>query len=135
MPRFVIERNIPGAGKLRPDTLRRVSEKSCGVLQEMGPQTQWIHSYVSDDKIYCVYAERRSHPQACPGGRFSRRSDQRGPRRDRPDHGGRGPVARLADGLILRFVKTVASEGTSRREIPARSRFFHKLSRPVDMEG
>ena len=55
MPRFVIERNIPGAGKLGPEALQRVSQKSCSVLQAMGPQIQWVHSYVTDDKIYCVY--------------------------------------------------------------------------------
>lgn len=55
MPRFVIEREIPGAGKLSPQELRAVSQKSCGVLKEMGPQIQWVHSYVTDDKIYCVY--------------------------------------------------------------------------------
>jgi hypothetical protein len=55
MPRFVIEREIPGAGKLSPEELQGISQKSCGVLQEMGPKIQWIHSYVTGDKIYCVY--------------------------------------------------------------------------------
>ena len=55
MPRFVIEREIPGAGKLTPQELQGISRKSCGVLSEMGPQIQWVHSYVTDDKIYCVY--------------------------------------------------------------------------------
>ena len=55
MPKFVIEREIPGAGKLNADELRGISQKSCGVLSGMGPQIQWIHSYVTDDKIYCVY--------------------------------------------------------------------------------
>ena len=55
MPKFVIEREIPGAGKLGPGELQGISQKSCGVLREMGPRIQWLHSYVTDDKIYCVY--------------------------------------------------------------------------------
>ena len=55
MPKFVIEREIPGAGKLGKDELQAISQKSCGVLREMGPQVQWVQSYVTDDKIYCVY--------------------------------------------------------------------------------
>jgi len=55
MPKFVIERDIPGAGKLTPQELQAISQKSCGVLNEMGPRIQWVHSYVTDDRIYCVY--------------------------------------------------------------------------------
>jgi hypothetical protein len=55
MPKFVIERDIPEAGKLSPQQLRAISQKSCGVLREMGPQIQWVQSYVTDDKIYCIY--------------------------------------------------------------------------------
>ncbi|MGD9906293.1 MAG: DUF4242 domain-containing protein [Vicinamibacterales bacterium] len=55
MPKFVIEREIPGAGKLSPADLHAISQKSCGVLNGMGPTIQWIHSYVTDDKIYCIY--------------------------------------------------------------------------------
>jgi hypothetical protein len=55
MPKFVIERDIPGAGKLSPADLQAISQKSCGVLCGMGPQIQWVHSYVTDDKVYCVY--------------------------------------------------------------------------------
>jgi len=55
MPKFVIEREIPGAGKLTPEQLQGVADKSCGVLKAMGPQIQWVHSYVTGDKIYCVY--------------------------------------------------------------------------------
>lgn len=55
MPKFVIEREIPGAGTLTSDQLHAISQKSCGVLNGMGPQIQWIHSYVTDDKIYCIY--------------------------------------------------------------------------------
>lgn len=55
MPKYVIEREIPGAGKLTAEELKAISQKSCGVLQKMGPQIQWIESFVTDDKIYCVY--------------------------------------------------------------------------------
>ncbi len=55
MPKFVIEREIPGVGNLSAQELKAISQKSCGVLANMGPQIQWIHSYVTDDKIYCVY--------------------------------------------------------------------------------
>jgi hypothetical protein len=55
MPKFVIEREIPGAGKLTPEQLQAISQTSCGVLREMGPQIQWVQSYVTDDKVYCIY--------------------------------------------------------------------------------
>ena len=55
MPKFVIERNVPGAGKMSAADLKGISQKSCGVLREMGPRVQWQQSYVTDDKIYCVY--------------------------------------------------------------------------------
>lgn len=68
MPKFVIERELAGAGKLPREELRAISQKSCGVLQSMGPQIQWVQSYVTDDKIYCVYvapdeASLRTHAQ------------------------------------------------------------------------
>ncbi len=55
MPKYVIEREIPGAGKLSTQELQAISQKSCGVLSQMGPQIQWVHSYVTGDKLYCVY--------------------------------------------------------------------------------
>ncbi|BCX82088.1 hypothetical protein MIT9_P1672 [Methylomarinovum caldicuralii] len=55
MPKYVIEREIPGAGNLSPEELTAISQKSCGILREMGPQIQWVESYVTQDKIYCVY--------------------------------------------------------------------------------
>lgn len=55
MPKFVIEREIPGAGKLSAADLQAISQKSCGVLSSMGPKIQWLQSYVTDNKIYCVY--------------------------------------------------------------------------------
>jgi hypothetical protein len=55
MPKFVIERDMPGAGKLSQADLRAASQKSCSVLEKQGPKIQWLHSYVTDDKIYCVY--------------------------------------------------------------------------------
>jgi hypothetical protein len=55
MPKFVIERDLPGAGKLSAEKLREISKKSTSVLEGLGPQIQWVQSYVTDDKIYCVY--------------------------------------------------------------------------------
>ena len=55
MPKYVIEREIPGAGALSKDQLQAISQKSCNVLSALGPQIQWLQSYVTDDKIYCVY--------------------------------------------------------------------------------
>jgi hypothetical protein len=79
MPKFVIEREIAGAGKLPPKELQAISQKSCSVLREMGPQIQWMQSYVTDDKIYCVYvapdeAAVRMHAQkgGFPANRISR---------------------------------------------------------------
>jgi len=55
MPKYVIEREIPGEGKLSQQELQAISQKSCSVLNKLGPQIQWVQSYVTDDKIYCVY--------------------------------------------------------------------------------
>ncbi len=55
MPKFLIEREIPGAGDLKPEELQAISQKSCGVLRDMGPQIQWVESFVTGDKVYCVY--------------------------------------------------------------------------------
>jgi len=55
MPKFVIEREIPGAGALTPEQLKAISQTSCSVLTSMGPQIQWLESFVTDDKIYCIY--------------------------------------------------------------------------------
>ena len=55
MPKYVIERDLPGAGKLSQADLQAVSRKSCDVLEGLGPKIQWLHSYVTDDKIYCIY--------------------------------------------------------------------------------
>ena len=55
MPKYVIERELPGAGRLSKEQLQGISEKSCGVLRHLGPQIQWVTSYVTEDKIYCVY--------------------------------------------------------------------------------
>jgi len=68
MPKFVIERELTGAGKLPREELQAISQKSCGVLQSMGPQIQWVQSFVTEDKIYCVYvapdeASVRTHAQ------------------------------------------------------------------------
>jgi hypothetical protein len=79
MPKFVIERDIPKAGSLSSEQLQAVSQTSCGVLREMGPQIQWVQSYVTDDKIYCIYVAPdeetiRKHAQqgGFPANRISR---------------------------------------------------------------
>ncbi len=71
MPKYLIEREIPGAGKLTQQELRGVAEKSCSVLQRLGPQIQWVHSYVTGDKVYCVYVapnEEMVRKHAAEGG-------------------------------------------------------------------
>lgn len=55
MPKYVVEREVAGAGKLSPQELHAIAQKSCGVLAKLGPQIQWLHSYVTGDKIYCIY--------------------------------------------------------------------------------
>ena len=55
MPKYVVEREIPGVGKMSPAELKAISQKSVGILRDLGPDIQWVHSYVSDDRIYCVY--------------------------------------------------------------------------------
>jgi len=79
MPKYVIEREIPGAGKLAAKELQAIAQKSRGVLRDMGPQIQWIESYVTDDKVYCVYVAPneeaiRKHAQqgGFPANRISR---------------------------------------------------------------
>jgi hypothetical protein len=71
MPKYVIERDLPGAGDLKPEELNAISQKSCGVLSKMGPQIQWVHSYVTQDKIYCIYIapdEKAVREHASQGG-------------------------------------------------------------------
>jgi hypothetical protein len=71
MPKFLIEREIPGAGKLTAEDLNGLSQKSCGVLKSMGPDIQWVHSYVTADKVYCVYIAPNAeavHEHARQGG-------------------------------------------------------------------
>lgn len=71
MPQYLIERNIPGAGNLTPAELKAISQKSCGVLNEMGTSIQWIHSYVTADQIHCIYranSEAQVREHALKGG-------------------------------------------------------------------
>lgn len=79
MPKYIIEREIPGAGSLTAQDLRGISQKSCGILNDMGPKIQWVESYVTDDKVYCVYiapdeATVRAHAEqgGFPANRISR---------------------------------------------------------------
>ena len=71
MPKYVIERVVPGAGKLSPAELKAMSQRSCNVLNELGPQIQWVQSYVTDNKLYCIYIapnEEMIHEHARRGG-------------------------------------------------------------------
>ena len=61
MPKYIIEREIPGAGQLSPEELQGISQTSCSILKNLGPQIQWVESYVTQDKIYCVYIAPNSH--------------------------------------------------------------------------
>ncbi|MDH4564051.1 MULTISPECIES: DUF4242 domain-containing protein [unclassified Pseudomonas] len=79
MPKFLIEREIPEAGKLTERDLKAISQKSCRVLRELGPEVQWIQSYVTDDKLYCVYiaaseeqVREHAHQGGFPVNRISR---------------------------------------------------------------
>jgi hypothetical protein len=78
MPKYVIERDMPGVGKLSPGELKAESQKSCGVLSKLGPPIQWIQSFVTGDKIYCVYiaaneqlVEQHAEQSGFPAGRIS----------------------------------------------------------------
>jgi hypothetical protein len=71
MPKYVIERELPGAGKLTPQELKGISQKSCQVLRNLGPEIQWVQSFVTDDKIYCIYVAPNAemiHEHAQRGG-------------------------------------------------------------------
>ena len=71
MPKYIIEREIPGAGKMSAETLQGIAQHSCGVLKEMGPSIQWVESFVTPDKIYCVYiapSEEAVREHATKGG-------------------------------------------------------------------
>lgn len=78
MPKYLIEREIPGAGNLTPEQLQAVAQKSCGVLRQLGPQIQWVESYVTQDKVYCVYlapdeesVREHAHQGGFPANRIS----------------------------------------------------------------
>jgi len=79
MPKYIIERDIPGAGQLTQAELQGISQKSCGVLREMGPRIQWLQSYVTGDKIYCIYiadSEQAIREHAEQGGFPANRIEQ-----------------------------------------------------------
>lgn len=95
MPKYVIERDIPGAGRLSSQALKAISQKSCGVLSNMGPQIQWLQSFVTGDKIYCLYIAPdeqmvRDHPEQ---GGFPA-NKVRNIYGHRPNHGGVAPPSR-----------------------------------------
>ena len=93
MPKYLIERTVPGAGQMDAAALAAIANKSNEVLRDLGPDVQWLHSYVSDDKITCVYlADQRGHPpRARPLWRLPRRLHPRGTGHHRPCDGGAGP--------------------------------------------
>ena len=125
MPKFVIERDIVGAGKLPKPELQAISQKSCSVLHGMGPKIQWVQSYVTDDKIYCVYIapDEETVKMPCPQGRLS---GQRGRPRaigDRSDNG--GMITSLP--AIARRDATLPDRRRSRsRRETSRATFAHK---------
>ena len=91
MPRYVIEREIPGAGELTGEQLQGISQKSCSVLSELGPQIQWVQSYVTGDKIYCVYI--------APNEEMVR------------EHASRGGFPANSVGQVLRVIDPTTAEG------------------------
>lgn len=79
MPKFIIERDIPGAGQLTQAELQGIAQKSCGILRDMGPRIQWLHSYVTGDKVYCIYiadSEQAIREHAEQGGFPANRIEQ-----------------------------------------------------------
>ena len=79
MPKYIIERDIPGAGRLTQAELQGISQKSCGVLRDMGPRIQWLQSYVTGDKVYCIYiadSEQAIREHAEQGGFPANRIEQ-----------------------------------------------------------
>ena len=89
MPKYVIEREIPNAGKLSKDELQAISQKSCGVLRNLGPQIQWLQSYVTGDKLYCVYiAPNEKMVRACRARRLPGESHLGSKIHHRSDNGG-----------------------------------------------
>ena len=101
MPKYVIEREIPGAGKLSREQLQAISQKSCGVLSNLGPQIQWVESYVTDDRVLLRLhrGQRGTDSRTRPAGRFSREPDFRGQRDYRSDHCRVDALATVATGL------------------------------------
>ena len=87
MPKYVIEREIPGAGNIGPQDLQAISQKSCSVLQGLGPQIQWVQSYVTEDKIYCVYiAPNKEMVLSTPAWGLSGQQRRRSKKNDRSDN-------------------------------------------------
>lgn len=87
MPKYVIERELPGAGSLTAEQLKGVSKTSCGVLSTMRTQIQWVHSYVTDNKVFCVQcAQPRNDPRACRTNWDSCKFGQQGGHNHRSDN-------------------------------------------------
>ena len=106
MPKYIIEREIPNAGALSAAELKAISQKSCGVLQQLGPSIQWVQSYVTEDKITCVYIAPnadiiRVPSGPCARGRPDHRSDKGGIERPRHSGGVEGVGARGVRAMSL----------------------------------
>src|SRR5258708_14420523 len=101
MPKYVIEREIAGGGRLSHEQLQAISQKPCGVLSNLGPQIQWVESYVMDDRVLLRLhrGQRGTGSRTRPAGRFSREPDFRRPRDYRSDHCRADPLATVAAGL------------------------------------
>jgi len=116
VPKYVIERDIPGVGNLSAEQLQAISQKSCDVLRELGPQIQWLHSYVTGDKIYCIYIAQneamvRAHAQrgGFPANRISEIKQVIDPTTARDDLTRRcGQMTTVASSTSVRPVQTMS---------------------------
>lgn len=121
MPKFLIERELAGAGKLRRDELQGISRKSCGVLRELGPEIQWIQSYVTDDKIYCIYIAPNA--ESCASTRSREAFRPIGSRRCSPSSTRRPPSRQPGGGLPRsHFVAAIRGKSTRASSLSASSR-------------
>ncbi len=132
MPKYVIEREIPNAGKLSAEELQAISQKSCAVLRNLGPQIQWLQSYVTDDKIYCVYIapnEKMVREHAEQGG-FPGKSRLRSKVRHRSDNGRavgeRDALLEITTRPGVELRNQLACVGLSANAAPSESRNYRK---------
>src|ERR1039458_2275791 len=116
MPKFVIEREILGAGSMSAQQVQAVAEKSCSVLRNLGPQIQWLHSYVTENKIYCVYIapnEEMVREHARQGG-FPANSVSQVKRIIDPNKNGRGLALAINEGVLVNLLRTASDRPWAR---------------------